>query len=218
MIDHDAVHMALRARFLTLEVCTTGSATIEATSSGYVRSGGNFNADGFVVGMEVTPTGFTQTARGVINAMSDTILTIQGGRTAEAAASGRSLAVGPPELAAYENLIFRGRVVKRPYWEEAYVPSPPTMRSMPAAGGLMEESGLYVIRWYGVADVGSKALATQADKVLRLFKPGLSLLLADGYSVRVLEQGPYRGQIREDEPGWSVVVVTVPWRLFHVND
>jgi hypothetical protein len=66
--------------------------------------------------------------------------------------------------------------------------------------------------------VGTKALAKQADAVLHLFKPGLSLTLADGYAVRVLDQGPSRGQVRADDPGWSVVVITVPWRLFHVND
>lgn len=216
MIDHEAVQLAFRTRLLTLQVCTTGLTDLESTETGYARASGSFVDDGFAVGMEVTPTGFPETDTGVITEVSVGALTIDGGRTVYASDTGRALTVGLPEGAAWENLHYE-RPGGRPYIEEAYVPGTPVLRSFPASGGLVEEIGLYVVRWYSRTNTDILALTRPANKILELFKPGTAMSLADGYSVRVLEQGPYRGQVRTDEPGWAVLTTTIPWRLFHIN-
>ena len=218
MIPHAEVRLAFRAKLLTLEVCTTGSMTLEATATGYARASGSFAADGFAVGMEVTPTGFPQVDRGVITALTALAMTIDGGRTVAAPDTGRTVLAGAPELIAWENLpIPGGRVTGKPYGQEAYVPAPPEQKSGPASGGMVVETGLYRFSWFGPPNTDGLALDRSVDKLIELFRPGTTLTLAGGLAVRVLHQGPWRGPIRIEDPGWAVVVTTIPWTLFHNN-
>jgi hypothetical protein len=216
-VDHTAVHLALRARLLTLEVCTTGTTTLEAVAAGYQRASGSFVTDGFAVGMEVTPTGFTQTTVGVITAVTATLLTISGGRTVEASGAGRSLAVTVPGVRAWPNVRV-APVVGRPYLEEEYVPGTSRVRTFPAASGSLEDTGLYVLRWYAPAETGLQALTQPADAVLALFKGGTALAVAAGLTCRVrTDPAPFRSAVRAAAAGWAVVTITIPWRLDYLN-
>lgn len=212
-VDNQAVQLALRARLLTLSVCTTGSTTLEAIATGYQRASGSFLTDGFAPGMEVTPSGFTQTAVGVIDSVTALVMTINGGRTIQASGAGRSLSVGVPSKAAWDNVNLEP-VAPQPYLEEEYVPATSQLRSMPAAGGSMEDTGLYMLRWYSKAGTGLQALRRASDAVLALFAAGTGLVVATGVTVRVRSDvAPVAGAIRATGSGWSVVVITVPWRL-----
>jgi hypothetical protein len=216
MPDHTSIQFALRARLLTLEVCTTGATTLESTLSGYQRASGSFLTDGFTAGMEVTPTGFTETEVGVITAVDALTMTIDGGRSVQSSGAGRTLAVNLPELRAWDNVAL-APVAGRPYIEEVYIPATVSLLSAPSAGGTAEDTGLYVVRWYGLANKGLAALSRAASATLELFKPGTGLNIADG-TVRVRgDIGPFRGAMQADAPGWMLVTITVPWRLYSVN-
>ncbi len=91
-----------------VEMGTTGSITMGATSTGYVRTTGSFMADGFVVGQSIVASGFAETENNgtsVISAMTATTLTVTKSpqTITENPASGRTIAsatarriVGPP--------------------------------------------------------------------------------------------------------------------------
>jgi hypothetical protein len=216
--SHLAAQLTLRARLLTLSVATTGSTNLSATATGYARESGSFLTDGFAVGLEVTPTGFPQTARGVITAVSAADLTISGGRTVAAVAGSRSLAVSLPEWVAWDNVAVVP-VAPNPYAEEEYVPATRTVKTFPAIGGRVEDRGLYVVRWYAKQGFGVAALRKPADAVLALFAPGTTIAVAGANSLKVgLNPGPWAGAIRSDGGGWSVIVVTIPWWWSNINN
>lgn len=223
--DRLAVHLALRARLLTLAVVTTGSTTLEATATGYARAAGSFLDDGFEPGMEVTPSGFASTTPGTVTAVAALTLTIDGGRTAEAAGAGRTLAVGLPSRMAWENVPL-APVVGQPFGEEEFVPTPGRARTFPADVASMEETGLYVVRVYVPQQVGTNALRRYADALVALFKAGTGLTPATGHTLRVRSDfAPWASGVRFQTDatgravaaGWAVVTVTIPWRLEYLN-
>lgn len=60
-------------------IFTTGTATLQATATGYSRSSGSFIADGFLEGLPITATGFANPANNgpsVITAVDTTTLTV----------------------------------------------------------------------------------------------------------------------------------------------
>ncbi len=216
-MNHELAQLALEARIRTVVVATTGLVTLAATATGYTRSTGSFLTDGFAAGMEVVPAGFTQTDAGVITNVDDLTMTINGGRTIQGAGAGRSLIAGLPQLRAWENVELEP-VSGRPYFEGDYVPATRDLRTVPAAGGITEDTGIYVVKWYGIAGTGLLALSRAANALLALFKPGDVLALVDSTALRIREKpGPWRGQARADAPGWAVVTVTIPWRLYSTN-
>jgi hypothetical protein len=216
MLDHEIAQLALQERLQTVEVATTGSTTLSATATGYARSAGSFVTDEFAAGMEVTPTGFTQTSIGVVTRVEVLNLTIAGGRTVESAGAGRTIAAKLPLLRGWENIKLEP-VSGRPYISADYVPAT-TQLLTTRSPGVVEETGLYVVRWYGLANVGLLGLTRCAQAVLALFPPGNTLSLSDGSALRWRENpGPFRGLARADAPGWAVVTVTVPWRLYTTN-
>lgn len=80
---------------------TTGPTSLSATATGYARAAGSFTTDGFVPGMEIYATGFTNALNNgasVITSMTATSLTVQktGGTAVESAAAGRAIAAGVP--------------------------------------------------------------------------------------------------------------------------
>jgi hypothetical protein len=212
--DHLTAHKAFRARLQTLEVCTTGSTTLEATATGYSRAAGSFLTDGFAVGMEVTPTGFTQTDTGVIEALTATVMTIMGGRTVQASGAGRTLSVGLPANVGWENKAVTP-VAKTPYVTEQYVPGTARVATLPVNGGTAYDDGLWIVRWFAKADTGLGALRLPAQEVLTLFKPGT--LVSAGLRILSNPIGPTAGQLLPLEDGWTVVVITIPWRLESTN-
>lgn len=227
MIDHTAAQLALRNRAIGLSVCTTGSTSLSATNGGYARAAGSFVTDGFADGMEIIGTGFSlqeNNEPGVITRVEATALTIKGGRKTEAAASGKTLAVGLPAVRAWENLHLRDGsdvietpVAGRPFIEEDYIPATTVQLSGPYSGGTMQQDGLYVIRWHGLTNTGTSGIRKCVDDLVALFTPGTSLT-AGSHTVRVRgDIGPDVTRIEPLGNGWSVVTVTIYWRAYSTN-
>jgi hypothetical protein len=216
VVNHRAHIVALRALLRTLSVCTTGSTTLSATATGYARAAGSFLTDGFAAGMEVTPTGFTQTTRSVITGVSALAITVAGGRTVEGAAAGRTLAVALPATRAWENTgttAARGSV----YVEEEYLPGAADLTTLGTNGVIVVEP-MYVVTFAGPSEAGPLALTAYADAVLALFAPKTELVLSTGDVLRVHgDPAPYRDQLTDGDPGWAVVSVTIPLWLQTTN-
>jgi hypothetical protein len=215
MIDHLANRLALRTLAASLSVATTGSATLSATTTGYARASGSFVTDGFVVGMEVTPVGFTELTPCVLTAVSALALTVDGGRAAEASGAGRSLTAGLPSLRAWENV--DTPVVQGRWWvDEDYLPGPAGVVTL---GPLAEIEGdpMYVLKVYGRAGMGAAALDKTTNALLSLFAPGKALALSTGDVLRVrTNPAPYAGQIVQSQYG-PRSTITVPLRIRTAN-
>ena len=216
MVDLSAVDLAFRVRAATLSVATTGSTTLASTATTYTRASGSFITDGFTVGSEVTPSGFPQTDTGVITAVAALTLTISGGRDVASGASGRTLTVGLPALRAYDNRDFTP-VAGRPFVETELVPATMTLRTGPAQGGTVVQTGLFVVRWYGLANTGALGIRKAVDALGALFTP-MTALTAGANTVRVREDvGPFASSISQRPGGWAVSTLTIPWRAFSAN-
>jgi hypothetical protein len=211
VLEHRDVRAALRAKLLTLQVCTTGSTTLAATATGYTRASGSFLTDGFAPGMEVTPDGFTQTATAVIKAVTALTIAVVGSRTVEASASGRTLTVGLPASRAWENVEYTP-TTGVPYVVEEYIPGP--MRQVTLGSqGEMEVLPIYAPKVYVPSGLGSGAADAYADALLLWFAPMVSVTIPNG-TLRVRSDvAPYRGQLLQNSPGFAVVPVTIPLRL-----
>jgi hypothetical protein len=105
-----------------------------------------------------------------------------------------------------------------PYLEEDFSPSTSTLFSFPAQGGSVIRTGLYTIRWFGVASTGLD-IAAGVDALLACFTPGLALAASDGTVVRIADNpGPRRGMINPaPSPQWAVCTLTVPWWTETIN-
>lgn len=215
-VDHTTIQLALQARLLTLLACTTGRAALSATATGYHRATGSFVSDNFAAGMEVTPLNFASTTTGVVTAVTDTDLTIKGGRAVESVAAGRELLVGLPPMRAWENTKFK-RDPTRPFVEEQYVPGPAGMQS-DGYGGLLELLPMYSPRIYVPGGGGIAADGHYADAMLRLFAPGTTLPLITGEAGTSLvvrgDPAPVPGQRHTDDTeNWSVVPISIWLRV-----
>lgn len=210
MINHTAIMLALRARALTLSVCTTGPAAIAATATGYSRAVGSFLTDGFAVGMELTGTAFSGPTNNGAHVVTDVTATdITCPNTLAESAGAGVLTVGFPALRVYENQQFTP-VTGRPYAEFDYLPGPVSQVTVGTLGEL-EALPMSVIKLYAPSNTGSAALYATADAVLALFAPRTALTLPNGDVLRVREgPAPYRGQLLNTDAGFAVVVVTIP--------
>jgi hypothetical protein len=217
VINHAVVSLALRTRGLALAVCTTGSTSLSATATGYARASGSFVTDGFVEGMEVTPASFTQTTPGLVTAVTASTLTIYGGRTAQAAASGRTLSVELPAFRVYDNRTF-ARTANRWYVEAEYSPSTVRLSTVTASRGYGEATGEFYWRLYGVAGMGDTAFHAMATALLALYPPGDGETLSNGAVLHIANRpGPRAGNILPDDPGFAVLPLTIPWRCSFTN-
>jgi hypothetical protein len=222
MPANDAANiLALRAHALALPaVARTTGVDLAATATGYVRSdGGSFLTDGFMAGMEVVPTGFTETLPGIVTSLSATSLTIAGGRDVEAAAPGRTLSVALPSLQAWENDIFPAEgtdLSNRWYVDEDYLPGPSVVRTT-GPGRRVDTQPAYVLTLYGPPNFGVLAHFTLADALLNHFAPHTALFPSSGDVLRVRgDVAPYRGQLTVRE-GFALITVTLPLWLRTVN-
>jgi hypothetical protein len=217
MLNHLAALVALRTRALTLSVCTTGSTTLTATTTGYSRAdGGSFLTDGFAVGMEITPSGFATNTIDVLAGVTATTLTTRAARVAETGAAGRTIAVGLPALRAWENVDFTP-TSGRWFVDEDYLPGPAEQITLGALGQV-ETLPQYVLKLYGTSGAGPAALYKAADALLTLFAPRTALTLSTGDVLTVrTSPAPYRGQLLTADAGWSLVTLTVPLRSRSAN-
>lgn len=215
MIAHYPLLLAVRARALTVEVCTTGSTTLAATGSTYTRAAGSFLTDGFRVGMEVTPAGFSDTTRRVITALTATVMTVNGTPTAQAAASGRTLSVGMPQGFVAENTKYEP-VTGTPYVVEQYLPGGLTKRGLGPLG-FLEAQPTYVLQLWGPIETGAGALAALADALLEHFAPSTAITVGSDTATVRSDVAPSVSPRQFPATGWSVVTVSIPLRLFTAN-
>lgn len=212
MIDHGALKRALRTRLRTLSVCTTGSVTLAATATGYSRASGSFLTDGFRVGMELVPTGFSDSAAKTIRAVSALAITTEPAPTAtNVAASGRTLAVGLPASVAYENVAHTPPDTPAPWVGEQYLPGPMARITM-GPSGLLEVLPLYIVTVYTAIAIDTAALDAYLAALLNHFAPGTPIPLDSGdfFTVRG-DPAPFQGQVLSDGTG-ARVACTIPLR------
>ena len=215
-VDHTIMQAAMRTHALTLSVCTTGSVTLAATTTGYTRAVGSFLTDLFAVGMEIVPGGFTSNPTSTITAVSAGAMTVKDARTAEGAAAGKTLTVGLPASRAFENANFTP-VTGVPYVEENYLPGPSSQVTIGPLGEL-EIFPMYSLKVNVPTLTGINADGRYADALLSLFTPRTAITLSNGDVLRVrTDTGPYRGQRLPSAPGFSVIPVTIPFRLRTAN-
>lgn len=209
-LDTDAALVALRTRLLATVVATTGSTTLTKTATGFTRASGSFVTDGFRVGMEVTPAGFTVNDVEVITALTATTMTTKS-HTAQSSGSGRSLAAGIPVGRALEEMEFEP-TAGRPWIQEQFVPATNNQAAFGGDDVLAELTGLYVVTWYGLSGHGA-ALRRSVDAVVARFNKASIAVGSDTLKVRG-SPGPNAGQIipHPTRAGFSYCVVTVPWR------
>ncbi len=224
MIDTTAVALALRNQALTLSVCTTGSTTLSATATGYARAAGSFITDGFKPGMECKAAGFVTANVGysVITQVTSTDLTIDGGRTVEAAGSGKSLTVGMPQTRAFENIQPALPDSRSYVWvREEFVPATTNLHCFPAQSSVMEETGLYILTWFGLPKYGVGGIRASVDALRALFTPGTTLL-AGSTPVKITgtsltQPGPNAGQLIPTGDGWVYCQLRIPWSCYTTN-
>lgn len=216
MIDHDSVHLAFRNRLRTLSIATTGVMNLSRTADAYVRAdGGSFITDDFAVGMEILPVGFPTNERVMVASVSQLSLGVDSVLSVAGAAAGRSLTAELPETRIWENM--EGEAVPgRPFIEEDYVPG---THGLIGASHVAEETGLYIIRWYGLRGQDMTAIRRSVQKVLRLFLPGYAVWVGGYVVVRVRsDPAPTAGQILPAvQAGWAVCTVTIPWKAESLN-
>jgi hypothetical protein len=211
VFDHLAALKALRSHALTLSVATTGSATLAATATGYTRATGSFLADGFTVGMEVVPAGFTQATPGLVTQVAALALSIEGGRAVQAAGAGRSLSVGLPPLRAWENVAFTP-LDGRWHVEEDYIPGDTRVLAMGGAAP-MDEDPVYRLKLFSPSGYGTAGLYRVADALLALYAPRTTFTLAGSNGMRVRDRpAPTRSRLAASG-GRSMIAVTVPLRV-----
>ena len=98
------------------------------------------------------------------------------------------------------------------------MPGTSTLYAGPAQGGLVEETGLYILKWYEPANTGFKVLTVGVDSLMALFTPGTTMALSDGTTVRVRTDSTVkRSQILPDGKGWVYCAVTIPWLAYTNN-
>lgn len=219
-LDIGDAQLALRARLLTLSVATTGTMELAATTAGYTRASGSFIDDDFYEGMEVVPSGFTQTTPGIVSRVEALTLSIAGGRSAEASGAGRSLTVGLPPLRAWENVRFDpADAVGRVWIEENMVPATSNMRTGPYDRGILDEFGLYVINWRGVVGYDVIGIRKCVAAAKALFASGTTFTVGSA-RLRITggnDDGPYESQIEPDGEGWAICTLTIPWQAESPN-
>ncbi len=221
MLDMVLAREAFRARVLNLVVASTGSQTLSATTAGFARASGSFITDGFAAGMEITASGFNagNNASHMIQTVTTGLLTLVGGATVQSATAGRTITAGIPEIRQWENTQtpVTSAVATRPFIRDEWIPATFNLISVPIQGGHVEESGLYVITWFGLANNGILALRRSIEALKAKFTPGTKVSVG-GLFLRVpASPGPVAGQIIPTENGYATVQLTIPWRCASVN-
>lgn len=189
--------------------CTlSGAPTFGAAAFTYT---GSFIVDGLTAGMEIVPTGFGTNPVGTISSVTARTVTTAA-RSVEASASGRTLAVGLPQLRDWENAdITFERVAGRLYVTEEYSPSTHSLYASPKQGGDVEETGMYVLKVFGISGTGTDAIDRYVDGLRALFAPGTQLTAgADTVRIRA-DVAPSSSAVIPQGDGWTVCALPIHW-------
>jgi hypothetical protein len=221
MLDRGDARLACRGRLLSgFSVCSSSTGTLAATTSGYTRSdGGSFITDGFRPGMEFLTTGFAANGYRVVKGVTASTITTFDTLTAETSSSGRSLTVALPETRIWENqkptrsgVIIEAPTAGRPYVDEQFVAATHRARTMGSTTThRADETGMYVLNWYGVSGLGPDGIDDCAQAVLERFLPRTAITVGSDVMRVSGETAPWADQIRPLSNGWSVVTVRIPW-------
>jgi hypothetical protein len=214
MIDEVMMQLALRAKALSLVVATTGTVSLSATSTGYARTTGSFQADNFWPGMEITPSGFaTNTPRVItsVQPLAITVNTAAGAVPVESVASGRSLTAGLPTQRAWENVGFEP-TAGIPWVEEHFISGPSRQVTL-GPNGELEVEPQYALHVNLPNDTGL-TVRRYVNALRVLFAPRTPIPLANGDVLKVRsDTGPYPGDLQQGRPGFVVLPVTFPLRI-----
>lgn len=221
MIDDLAIQLACRDRARDAVVATTGSTTLVATATGYTRAAGSFLTDGFAVGLEVTPSGFSDTTPRTITFVDATTMTVNSAVTAQTSGSGRTLtANGLPSRMLYENKQFAdaSQPGATDTWaEESYSPGGVAKDTL-GAFGTLEALGIYRIRWYVPPNIGVHGLRQYAKTMLTQFAATTPMTLASGDRVVVRTRpAPFASEVSLLEGGRATLGVSIPIRTRSTN-
>jgi len=212
----DLIASAFQTRAESVVVATTGSMDLAATATGYTRATGSFLTDGFADGMEITPSGFTTNAAVIAQRVEALTITVVGGLTVEATAPARTLQALMPTGRAYDNLNFTP-TANRPWVNQSLVTGPSVLRSGPASGGTREDTGLFIVHWYALANTGAAALRKSVQAVAALFTSGTALA-AGSHTVHVRgDVAPSYSAPRAVNGGWVLSTLSVPYRVYSTN-
>jgi hypothetical protein len=101
-----------------------------------------------------------------------------------------------------------------PYLTEKLVPATSALQTN-TPRGLVVDTGLYILTWFGITGDGSSAIRAGANAIKTAFKIGTTLTTTSGNIVRVrTESGPVAGQIIDlTEGGHSYCQITVPYEV-----
>ncbi len=193
-LDISKAKAALRARLTATVFATTGTMALTATATGYTRETGSFIDDGFVPGLEVTPTGFPTNAVDVIKTVSALAITTVGAHTASAETGGRSLSVLLPESRAFDGeseSLTPGRLSVR----ESFVHGGSSLITQSPDGGSEQVELTYIVTFFGYKTYGAAPIDAMSSVLLRRFKSGTNVSIG-GQTVKVRAiPGPFAGQV-----------------------
>lgn len=215
------IQRALRTRFLTLSVTTTGLVSLASSATGgkdgasaFTRAAGSFYNDEIYQGMEIVVSGFAAANNGVatVTWVTPTVITVDKTLTTEAAAVNRSLVVGAPSARQWENVKFNPKL-PRPYVEEQYLPGPVSQDSLGPNGWLTLEPQ-WVLNFHVPEGAGIATDSKYLNAVEALFAPRTAIVLANTDILRVRSDvAPFRSQRQNVAPGWVVAPIAIPLRL-----
>lgn len=174
-----------------------------------------FLVENFAIGMEIAPAGFTSNTARVITGVTATTITVNATLAAQAAGSGRSLAVGLPSNRSWENIEFQPTAGVPWVWEEL-LPGPTSQVTIGPTGEL-ENTPMYVLHFNVPAASGLSAKRyTHAARVL--FTSRTEIPIANGGTIRVrADVGPFTSQLLQSQAGFAAQSLTIPLRYRSPN-
>jgi uncharacterized protein DUF4128 len=111
--------------------------------------------------------------------------------------------------------------VKRPHIESDYVPLTRPVLTTIAGGGVCDVTGLYVVRYYGLANQGESLIWAVVRAILAAFPVGSLGRLPSGNPLRIRgglnDVSPSPGQILPVGNNKSRCTITIPWRCQALN-
>ena len=101
------------------------------------------------------------------------------------------------------------------YIEEEFSPSTLTPRGFPASSAILDVTGDYFVRLYGLEHVDTATINDLATDIIEQFAPGTVIALTGSDKVRIRGDGtgPTVSGAIPNGLGRCVSVVTIPWRV-----